>query len=87
MQLGRQGELGLAEIAPAVGRSRAPIQTWFDTYRQSGVDALLHDARRDNPGRPSALSGAALAELHKDLEAGRWRRVPPLPAGWPRRPP
>jgi hypothetical protein len=42
------------------------------------VDALLHDARSDNPGRPSELSGAALAELQKDLEAGRWRSVPQL---------
>ena len=78
VQLGLQGELGLKEIAQAVGRSRATIQTWFDTYRQGGVDALLYDARSDNPGRPSELSGAALAELQKDLEAGRWRSVPQL---------
>ena len=78
VQMGLQGELGLDRIAPAVGRSRAPIQTWFDPYRQGGVDALLDEARRDNPGRPSALSGAALAELHKDLAAGRGRRVPQL---------
>ena len=78
VQLGLQGELGLAEIAQAVGRSRATIQTWFDTYRQGGVAALLHNARSDNPGRPSELSGAALAELQKDLQAGRWRSVPQL---------
>ena len=78
VQLGLQGELGLDRIAQAVGRSRATIQTWFDTYRQGGVDALLHDARSDNPGRPSELSGAALAELQKDLETGRWRSVPQL---------
>ena len=78
VQLGLAGELGLDRIAQAVGRSRASIQTWFHTYRQGGVDALLDDARRDNPGRPSELSGAALAELQKDLEAGRWRRVPQL---------
>jgi transposase len=78
VQLGLKGELGLDEIAQAVGRSRATIQTWFDTYRQGGVDALLYDARSDNPGRPSELSGAALAELRKDLEAGRWRSVPQL---------
>ena len=78
VQLGLRGELGLDGIAEAVGRSRATIQTWFDTYRQGGVDALLYDARSDNPGRPSELSGAALAELQKDLEAGRWRSVPQL---------
>ena len=63
VQMGLQGELGLDRIAQAVGRARATIQTWFDTYRQGGVDALLYDARRDNPGRPSELSGAALAEF------------------------
>jgi transposase len=78
VQLGLVGELGLAEIAEAVGRSRATIQTWFHTYRQGGVDALLHDARSDNPGRPSELSGQALAELQKDLERGRWRSVPQI---------
>ena len=78
VQLGLRGELGLDGIAEAVGRSRATIQTWFDTYRQGGVDALLYDARSDNPGRPSELSGAALAELQKDLEAGRWRSVPQI---------
>ena len=31
VQLGLQGELGLERIAQAVGRSRATIQTWFDT--------------------------------------------------------
>ena len=76
VRLGLAGELGLAQIANAVGRSRATIQTWFDTYRQGGVDALLYDARNDNPGRPSELSGLALVELQKDLENGRWRSVP-----------
>ena len=78
VRLGLAGELGLAQIAQAVGRSRATIQTWFDTYRQGGVDALLYDARNDNPGRPSELSGLALVELQKDLESGRWRSVPQL---------
>ena len=78
VRLGLAGELGLNQIATAVGRSRATIQTWFDTYRQRGVDALLYDARSDNPGRPSELSGLALVELRQDLEKGRWRSVPQL---------
>jgi transposase len=78
VQLGLKGELGLDQIAQAVGRSRATIQTWFHAYRQGGVDALLHDARNDNPGRPSELSGQALAELQQDLERGRWRSVPQI---------
>ena len=78
VDLGLKGELGLDQIAAAVGRSRATIQTWFDTYRTGGVDALLRDARTENPGRPSELSGQALAEMQKGLEAGRWRSVPQL---------
>ena len=78
VQLGLAGELGLDQIAAAVQRSRATIQTWFDTYRQGGVAALSYDARADNPGRPSELSGLALAELPQDLQAGRWRSVPQL---------
>jgi transposase len=78
VQLGLAGELGLEQVADAVGRSRATIQTWFDTYRQGGVEALLLDARSDNPGRPSELSGLSLAELQQDLKAGRWRNVPQL---------
>ncbi len=78
VQMGIRGEMGLAAIAEAVGRSRATVQTWFDTYRRGGVEALLYDARSDNPGRPSELSGLAFAELKADLEAGRWRSVPQL---------
>lgn len=76
--LGLKGELGLAGIAAAVGRSRAVIQTWFDRYRRGGVEALVHDARSDNPGRPSELSGLALAELREGLKEGRWRSVPQI---------
>lgn len=78
VQLGLAGELGLEQIAHAVQRSRATIQTWFATYRQGGVAALLYDARADNPGRPSELSGLALAEVQQDLQRGRWRSVPQL---------
>ncbi len=42
------------------------------------MDALLCDARADNPGRPSELSGLALAELQNDLATGRWRSVPQI---------
>ena len=78
VDLGLKGEMGLDQIGRAVGRSRATIQTWFNRYRKGGVAALLRDARTDNPGRPSELSGQALAELRKDLEARRWRSVPQI---------
>lgn len=52
VQLGLQGQHSLDQIAAATGRARSTIQTWFDTYRRGGVDALLHDARNDNTGGP-----------------------------------
>ena len=45
------------------------IQTWFDTYRCGGVDALTYDARVDNPGRPSELSGQALTEMQHPVQS------------------
>jgi len=45
VQLGLQGELNLAAIAAAIGRSRATIQTWFDAFRSGGVDQLLSKER------------------------------------------
>ena len=71
VQLGLTGELGLDRIAQAVGRSRATIPTWFDTCRQGGVDALLYDARSDNP-----------APAPRTLRPGPGR-IAERPGGWP----
>lgn len=76
--LGLKGELSLAAIAQTIGKSRATIQTWFDLYRKGGIELLSYDARTDNPGRPSELSGQAWAELQQDLQKGRWRTVPQI---------
>jgi hypothetical protein len=65
VQLGLAGKLGLARIAQAAGRSRATIQTWFHTSLLGGIEALLYDARRDKPGRPSELSGPAPVDFRK----------------------
>ena len=81
VQLGLQGELGLDRIAQAVGRSRATLQTWFDSYRKGGVDALLYDARSDNPGRPSELSGAAWPSCRKIWRPLAQRAATPALAG------
>ncbi len=58
MQLGLKGELGLDAIAQAVGRSRATIQTWFDTY-PAGL-------------RPTLKAGGADRRLRMKL--GWWAR-------------
>lgn len=36
IKLGLEGNLSLEEIAVNLDRSRATIQTWFDTYRKGG---------------------------------------------------
>jgi transposase len=80
VQLGLEGEQGLAEVARSVGRARSTIQEWFAAYRAGGVEALLQDGRADNPGQPGKLTMAAQAELAAGLQRGRWRTVPQIRA-------
>ena len=40
IKLGLEGVLKLQEIADCLGRSRATIQTWFDLFRDEGIDRL-----------------------------------------------
>lgn len=74
VSLGLKGELELLEIAQTIGRSRSTIQTWFDLYRDEGIERLC---RRSNAptGRPSQLTPKAKQELRKKLAKGSFRRV------------
>jgi len=78
VQLGFEAAYDLDQIAAAVGRARSTIQTWFEAYRQGGVEALLTDGRADNPGQPGKLTPAAQAALTEGLQQGRWRSVPQI---------
>jgi transposase len=78
VQMALQGQHSLQEIATAIGRARSTIQQWLSAYRSGGVEKLLYDARHDNPGRPSELSGLAEAQLREGLKSGRWRNVPQI---------
>ena len=78
VQLGFEATYDLDQIAGAVGRARSTIQTWFEVYRQGGVEALLTDGRADNPGQPGKLTPAAQAALTEGLQQGRWRSVPQI---------
>ena len=74
VKLGIEGDLKLQEIADAVGRSRATIQTWFDLFRSEGLDRLCR--RSEAPvGRPSQLTPIAERELKKKLAKGSFRRT------------
>ena len=74
VKLGIEGELDLEAIADVVGRSRATIQTWFDLFREEGIERLC---RRSNAatGRPSELTEKAAHELKKKLAKGSFRRI------------
>ena len=78
VKLGLEGELGLDAIAGSVGRARATIQTWFDAYREGGVEGLLENRQGEGTGPASWLQGEAKAELLAGLESGRWRTAPQL---------
>jgi len=74
VKLGLEGELKLQEIAATIGRSRATIQTWFDLFRNEGIERLC---RRSNArtGRPTELTATAQKELRKKIAKGSFRRV------------
>ena len=74
VKLGLEGELHLKEIAQTLGRSRATIQTWFDLFRNEGVERLC---RRSNAptGRSTQLTPTARKELRKKIAKGSFRRI------------
>lgn len=69
---GLQGDLSLGEIAERVGRSRATIQTWFDQYRQGGIDALCEPVKSKTGPKP-ALDERGWREFRKKLARGSFR--------------
>ncbi|NJM55055.1 MAG: helix-turn-helix domain-containing protein [Verrucomicrobiae bacterium] len=65
------------QIAHAVSRSRATVQSWFDRYRRGGLEALLADGRLGNPGGPASRLTPVVAEaLQEALAAGQFRTGP-----------
>lgn len=74
IKLGLEGELKLQEIADALGRSRATIQTWFDLFRNEGVERLCRRCS-DEAGRPSKLTDEAAKQLRKKIAKGSFRRI------------
>ena len=73
VSLGLKGDLYLSQIAERLGRSRATIQTWFDNYREKGIEGLLPS--RTPRGFASALHDEAQKELLKKLAKGSFRRA------------
>jgi transposase len=50
-----------ADVAAALGMTRAAVSGWLAKYRQGGLEALK---ARPVPGRPPTLSGAQLARVY-----------------------
>jgi transposase len=73
VKLGLEGELGLEEIAEAIGRGRSRIQDWFDAFRRGGVEELLKVRRGKGP--KSLLNERMAAEMKRELAKGQWRRA------------
>lgn len=71
VHLGLLGEMDLDEIAETVGRARSIIQTWFNHYREGGIEGLLKVRRGKGP--PSLLTPALAEVLQEGLVKGQWR--------------
>ncbi|MEM6911404.1 MAG: IS630 family transposase, partial [Verrucomicrobiota bacterium] len=72
--LGLEGELSLPEIAAQLGRSRATIQNWLNTYREKGV-AGLRESGHHRAGRKAALDERGWKQFRKKLNRGSFRTV------------
>ena len=73
VSLGLKGDLFLSQIAERLGRSRATIQTWFDSYRAKGIEGLLPSSAPR--GFACAVHSEAEKELRKKLVKGSFRRA------------
>ena len=72
--MGLEGKLKLQEIADTLGRSRATIQTWFDWFREEGVERL-YNRPKSSVGRPSLLTPEIEKRLRMKMNKGSFRRV------------
>lgn len=73
ISLGLKGELHLSQIAEQMGRSMATIQTWFDHYRERGIEGL--EPSKAPRGFACALHDEAKKALRKKLSKGSFRRA------------
>ena len=72
IRLSSQGKNTLEQIGSILKRGRATIARWLKSYRDGGIESLLH---RDHKGRSSSLSESDREELTKKLLPGNWKRA------------
>jgi transposase len=73
IELLKQGNTTLSDVARQVGASKSSVSRWQQAYHESGSKALRS---KEIPGRPPKLSSEQKAQLEQVLLAG------PLAAGY-----
>ena len=72
IRLAHYGNHTLEQIGSFLKRGRTTIARWVKSYREGGVEKLLH---REHGGRKASLSECDQEVLTKELESGRWKRA------------
>ena len=72
IRLSSQGKNTLEQIGSILKRGRATIARWLKSYREGGIENLLH---REHKGRRASLSESDKEELTKKLLPGEWKRA------------
>lgn len=72
--LGMDGQRGLPEIAEEVGAGARTLSTWFELFREGGLERLLtrHPAGK---GAQSWMDEATTGRLREKLTEAKWRRA------------
>ena len=72
MRLAHQGNHTLEQIGVILKRGRATIARWVKSYREGGIQKLLH---RGHGGRKASLSQSDQEVMIEELYSGRWKRA------------
>ena len=72
MRLAYQGSQTLEQIGSILKRGRATIARWVKSYREGGIQKLLH---RGHGGRKASLSHSDQEAVIAELYSGRWKRA------------
>jgi transposase len=72
IRLASQGKNTLEQIGTILKRGRVTIARWLKSYRDGGIESLLH---REHKGRSASLSESDKEELTKKLLPGNWKKA------------
>jgi transposase len=72
IRLASQGKNTLEQIGFLLKRGRVTIARWLKSYREGGIESLLH---REHKGRSASLSESDKEELTNKLLPGNWKKA------------